>query len=213
MNERFQKMIELLRKGKAKDIKIETQAALDEGHTPKEILEDALMEGMAIVGDLFKRNEIYVPEMLIAARAMNASLEVLKPHIVAGDIEDRGTVVLGTVKGDLHDIGKNLVKIMMEGKGLKVIDLGVDVPAQRFIDEAKANNARVIALSALLTTTMAEMANVVKAAEATGERSSWKIMIGGAPVTESYKTEIGADYYTSDATTAADVAVRICQEA
>jgi len=209
MTERFETMIDLLRKGRAKEIQAETQAALDEGHTPKEILEQALMEGMRIVGDLFKTNQIYVPEMLIAARAMNASLEVLKPLFLAGDVEERGTVVLGTVKGDLHDIGKNLVKIMMEGKGLRVIDLGVDVPAQRFIDEARAHGARVIALSALLTTTMGEMQAVVRAAEAAGERDAVKILIGGAPVTEAFRQQIGADAFAPDATSGADAAVAI----
>ncbi len=167
------------------------------------------MEGMRIVGDLFKTNQIYVPEMLIAARAMNASLEVLKPLFLAGDVEERGTVVLGTVKGDLHDIGKNLVKIMMEGKGLKVIDLGVDVPAQRFIDEARTHGARVIALSALLTTTMGEMQAVVQAAEASGSRDAFKILVGGAPVTEAFRQQIGADAYAPDATSGADAAVAI----
>jgi len=209
MSERFETMIDLLRKGRAKEIQAETRAALDAGHTPKEILEQALMEGMRIVGDLSKNNQIYVPEMLIAARAMNASLEVLKPLFLAGDVEERGTVVLGTVKGDLHDIGKNLVKIMMEGKGLHVIDLGVDVPAQRFIDEARAHGARVIALSALLTTTMGEMQAVVRAAEASGSRDAFKILIGGAPVTEAFRQQIGADAYAPDATSGADAAVAI----
>ncbi len=212
MNERFERMIDLLRKGRAKEIQVETQAALDEGNAPKEILELALMEGMRIVGDLFKNNEIYVPEMLIAARAMNASLAVLKPHFLAGDIEERGTVVLGTVKGDLHDIGKDLVKIMMEGKGLKVIDLGVDVPADRFIAEAQAHGAGIVALSALLTTTMGEMHAVVRAAEASGSRGAFRILIGGAPVTESFKDQIGADYYAPDATSAADVAVAVFRD-
>ncbi|MFO7780216.1 MAG: corrinoid protein [Spirochaetia bacterium] len=212
MNERFETIIALLQRGKVKEIKAETQSALDDGYSPKEVLEEALMSAMAIVGEKFKNNDIYVPEMLIAARAMNASLAILKPHIVTGDITERGTVILGTVKGDLHDIGKNLVKIMMEGKGLTVIDLGVDVAAERFIEAAAEHGARVIAASALLTTTMAEMANVVKAAETAGVRDSVAIMIGGAPVTESYKTQIGVDYYASDATSAADIAVRVCGE-
>ena len=211
MNTQFETIIQLLRKGKAADIKIETQNALDSGFTPKEILEEALMEGMSIVGELFKNNQIFVPEMLIAARAMNASLSVLKPHLVTGDVVQKGTVILGTVKGDLHDIGKNLVKIMMEGKGLEVIDLGVDVPAESFVQKAAEHNAQIIALSALLTTTMAEMGNVVKAFEQAGTRNKVKILIGGAPVSETFRIQIGADFYTSDATSAADAAILLCK--
>lgn len=210
MNTQFETIIQLLRKGKAADIKVETQNALDAGFTPKEILEEALMEGMSIVGELFRNNQVFVPEMLIAARAMNASLSVLKPHLVSGDVTKKGTVVLGTVKGDLHDIGKNLVKIMMEGKGLEVIDLGVDVPAETFVQKAAEHNAKVVALSALLTTTMSEMGNVVKAFEQAGTRNDVKIMIGGAPVTESFRVQIGADNYTGDAASAADAAIQLC---
>ena len=140
---------------------------------------------MSVIGDKFKRNEVYVPDVLIAARAMNAGTEVLKPLLVESGVKARGKVVIGTVKGDLHDIGKNLVKMMMEGKGLEVIDLGIDVPAEKFISEAKANNAQIIACSALLTTTMGEMKNVVDLASKEGIRDKVKIMVGGAPLNEN----------------------------
>lgn len=207
---RLETIIDLLRRGRAPEIKIETQAALDEGISAANILEDGLMAGMQIIGDLFKENKIFVPEMLIAARAMAASLAILNPHLVSGEVKKKGTAILGTVKGDLHDIGKNLVKIMMEGKGLVVIDLGVDVAPEKYAAAAKEHGAQIIACSALLTTTMTEMKRVVQAAVDAGIRDSVKIMIGGAPVTESYKNEIGADFYSADAATASDVAIQAC---
>ena len=145
----LQEMSTLLQQGRAPKVKELVQQAINEGISPKEILEDGLLSGMSIIGGKFKNNEVFVPEVLIAARAMNAGVEVLKPHLVKEGIEPKGTVILGTVKGDLHDIGKNLVKMMMEGKGLKVIDLGVDVDADRFIEAAKENSANIIACSAL----------------------------------------------------------------
>ena len=201
---------ELLQKGKANEVRAAAQKGIDEGLSAKSILEDGLMPGMAIIGDKFKKNEVYVPEVLIAARAMNAGIEVLKPHMSEGDVAKKGTVVLGTVKGDLHDIGKNLVKIMMEGKGLNVIDLGIDVPAEKYVEAAKAHSADVVACSALLTTTMTEMENVVKALEEAGLRDKVAIMIGGAPVTQSFCDSIGADKYAPDAASAADEAIAIC---
>ena len=165
------------------------------------------MPGMSIIGDKFKKNEVYVPEVLIAARAMNAGIEILKPHMSDADVTNRGTVVLGTVKGDLHDIGKNLVKIMMEGKGMNVVDLGIDVSPEQFVSAAKENSADIIACSALLTTTMTEMENVVKAAEESGIRGDVTIMVGGAPVTQSFCESIGADKYAPDAASAADEAI------
>lgn len=208
-----QQIIDLLRKGDAKGIRETTERALSEGMSAEDILEEGLMKGMGIIGDLFKENRIFVPEMLIAARAMTASLEVLKPHLVGGEVTSRGTVILGTVKGDLHDIGKNLVRIMMEGKGITVIDLGVDVPARRFVEAAIEHGAGIIACSALLTTTMTQMREVVEAVEAAGIRKSVSIMIGGAPVNEAFKEQIGADVYTSDAASASDVAVLILEGA
>ena len=201
---------EMLQKGKANEVKELSQKGLDEGLTAKSLLEDGLMPGMAIIGDKFKKNEVYVPEVLIAARAMNAGIAVLKPYMSEADVINKGTVVLGTVKGDLHDIGKNLVKIMMEGKGLNVVDLGIDVTPEKFVDAAKESSADIIACSALLTTTMTEMENVVKAAEEAGIRGQVKILVGGAPVTQSFCDSIGADRYAPDAASAADEAIAAC---
>ena len=201
---------ELLQKGKANEVKEMAQKGLDEGLAAKSILEEGLMPGMAIIGDKFKKNEVYVPEVLIAARAMNAGIEILKPHMSDSDVNNKGTVVLGTVKGDLHDIGKNLVKIMMEGKGMNVVDLGIDVSPEKFVEAAKESNADVIACSALLTTTMTEMENVVKALEEAGIRDKVTIMVGGAPVTQSFCDSIGADRYAPDAASAADEAIAAC---
>lgn len=203
---------EFLQKGKAKDVKALTQQAVDEGMAAQDILDQGLLTGMSAIGVKFKNNEVFVPEVLIAARAMNAGMEILKPLLIADNMESRGTVVIGTVKGDLHDIGKNLVGMMMKGKGLTVIDLGTDVSPARFVEEAIANKANIIACSALLTTTMKEMENVVKAVKDASLDSSIKVMVGGAPVTESFKTSIGADVYTSDAATAAEVALELCKK-
>ncbi|MDD3824030.1 MAG: corrinoid protein [Sphaerochaetaceae bacterium] len=204
---------EFLQRGKAKDVRELTQQAVDEGMGPEEILDQGLLAGMNVIGVKFKNNEIFVPEVLIAARAMNAGMEILKPLLAAAHAQTRGTVVIGTVKGDLHDIGKNLVGMMMKGKGLNVIDLGTDVAPKRFVEEAIANKANIIACSALLTTTMKEMEHVVKAVREAGLQDSVKVMVGGAPVTESFKNTIGADRYTSDAATAAEVALALCQGA
>lgn len=198
-----------LQNGKTKDIKVLVPKALEEGVPAKDILNDGLLAGMSIVGVKFKNNEIFVPEVLIAARAMKAGAEILKPYLVSADIKPAGKVVLGTVRGDFHDIGKNLVKMMMEGNGLEVIDLGVDVAPEAFVSAAKENDANIIACSALLTTTMAEMKNVVDLCVAEGIRENVKIMIGGAPITDEYCKEIGADAYTSDAATAAETAVSL----
>ena len=193
-----------LMKGKANDVKTAVQQALDEGMEPGTILNDGLLAGMSVIGERFKRNEVYVPEVLIAARAMKAGMEILQPKLVSSGVEPKGTVVIGTVKGDLHDIGKNLVGMMLEGAGFKVIDIGIDVPAEKFVSEAKANNADIICVSALLTTTMTNMKSVVEAVAASD--ISPKIMIGGAPVTQAYCDEIGADGYSADAASAAELA-------
>ncbi len=203
---------ELLQKGKAKDVRALTQQAVDEGYSIQEILDEGLLSGMSIIGVKFKNNEVYVPEVLIAARAMNAGMEVLKPLLVENNVENRGTVVIGTVKGDLHDIGKNLVGMMMRGKGLTVIDLGTDVAPSAFIENAISNNANIIACSALLTTTMKEMGNVVKAVKDAHLDDKVKVMIGGAPVTESFKDMIQADAYSSDAASAAEIALELCKK-
>lgn len=201
-----------LQAGKAKLVKELVQKALDEGFKPQEILNEGLLPGMAVIGEKFKKDEIYVPDVMIAARAMNMGTELLKPLLASSGVKAAGKVILGTVAGDLHDIGKNLVKMMMEGRGLEVIDLGVDVPAARFVETAMGENAQIIACSTLLTTTMAEMENVVKAARDAGIRDKVSIMVGGAPVTQSFCETISADFYTPDAASAADVAAKICEE-
>ena len=198
---------EWLQKGRAPKVKAFVQQALDEGIPASEILQDGLLDGMNIIGQKFKNNEVFVPEVLVAARAMNRGVEVLRPYLVADGVEEKGTVVLGTVKGDMHDIGKNLVRMMMEGKGLKVIDLGVDVPVDKFLDAARENDAQIICCSALLTTTMGEMRNVVEAVQASEMKGKVKVMIGGAPITQTFCDQIGADCYTPDAASAADAAV------
>lgn len=200
-----------LQKGRAKDVKTLVTQAIEEGIPVKDILEKGLLDGMGIIGEKFKNNEVFVPEVLVAARAMNQGAALLKPLMSEAGVESAGRVCIGTVKGDLHDIGKNLVKMMMEGKGLEVIDLGVDVPPARYIETAKAENCSVICCSALLTTTMNVMEEVVKEAEKAGVRDTVKIMVGGAPVTQAFCDKIGADVYTADAATAADKAVELCR--
>ena len=207
----IEEIVTFLQRGRAPKVKELVTEALSAGIEPEKILEEGLLSAMATVGEKFKRNEVFVPEVLVAARAMNAGLEILKPHIAESGAISKGVVVIGTVKGDLHDIGKNLVKMMIGGKGIEVIDLGVDIPAERFIDSAIENKADIICLSALLTTTMGEMKNVVDAANAAGIRDKVKIMIGGAPITDSFKDSIGADVFTMDAASAADAALAILE--
>ena len=180
-----------------------TRAALAAGIEAGRVLNEAMIPAMAEVGRLFEINEYYVPELLIAARAMKAGLAILKPELVATGVEPKGKVVVGTVKGDLHDIGKNLVAIMVEGAGYEVIDLGVDVAPERYVSTAVEQGAQVIGLSALLTTTMPSMRATVEALEESGMHGKIKIMIGGAPVTQKYADEIGADGYARDAAGAA----------
>ena len=200
---------EAMQKGRAKQVKQLVPQALEEGVPAKQILEEGLLAGMDIVGKKFKANEIFVPEVLVAARAMNAGTELLKPYLSEAGVESKGKVVLGTVKGDLHDIGKNLVRMMFEGKGLEVIDLGVDVAPETFVQAAIDNDCKIIACSALLTTTMPVMAEVVEKAKEAGIRDNVKIMIGGAPITDKFCETIGADAYTSDAASAASKAVEL----
>ena len=184
-----------------------TKAAMKDGVPAAEILQKGLIAGMSVVGERFKKNEVYVPEVLIAARAMNAAMEALGPELVKAGVKPLGTVVLGTVKGDLHDIGKNLVGMMLKGAGLKVVDAGIDVPADKFIAAAKESGATLVAMSALLTTTMPQMAEVIKAIKASGIKV--KTLIGGAPVTQAYADEVGADGYAPDAASAADAAKKL----
>ncbi|SKC77100.1 corrinoid protein [Maledivibacter halophilus] len=210
MNEKLAEISSLLQAGKAGKCKKAVKAAVEEGIPAQTILDEGLLSGMNIIGAKFKANEVFVPEVLVAARCMNKSLDILKPLLMQGGAEPVGTVVIGTVKGDLHDIGKNLVGIMMQGKGLTVIDLGVDVPAERFVEAAKENNADIVACSALLTTTMGEMQGVVDTIKKSDIADKVKIMIGGAPITPEFCVEIGADKYTADGAEAAEAAYEIC---
>lgn len=182
--------------------------ALDEGYVPAQIINDGLIKGMDVIGERFKNNEVFVPEVMMAARAMKAAMEVLKPLLKSGDVSEKGTVVIGTVKGDQHDIGKNLVAIMLESKGFRVIDLGVNVAPEKYVETAIKENADIIACSALLTTTMINMKAVVELAREKTD-SKVKVMIGGAPVTQSFCDQIGADGYSEDAAAAAELAERL----
>ncbi|MDD3925837.1 MAG: corrinoid protein [bacterium] len=197
---------EALLVGNAAKVKELTEKALGEGVSPKDIIQQGLIPGMGVVGVKFKNNEYYVPEVLIAARAMHAGLNIVKPMLADSGMEPVGRIAIGTVKGDLHDIGKNLVAMMLEGAGFDVNDLGIDVTADKFVEVVKDGSVDVIAMSALLTTTMPSMADTIKALEAAGLRDKVKIMIGGAPVTQNYADEIGADGYSADAASAVDTA-------
>ena len=201
----WQKIADSVYGGKRDDVASLVQAALDEGSTPQEALDKGLIAGMSHVGEDFKNNVIYVPEVLIAARAMKAGMEIIKPLLAEAKIEPKGRVVLGTVKGDLHDIGKNLVGMMLEGAGYEIIDAGVDVPPEKFIEEAKEKGAGVVAMSALLTTTMLAMRDTIQAFDQAGIRDSVKVVVGGAPVTQKWCDEIGADGYAPDAASAVDL--------
>lgn len=205
----LKKLKENVISGKADEVKELTQKALDEGRDVEKVLNEALIAGMDVVGEKFKKNEFYVPEMLIAARAMKAGMEVLRPVLTDKDIKGPGKVVLGTAQGDLHDIGKNLVGMMFEGAGFEIIDLGTDVPSEKFVKAVKENDAQLVGISALLTTTMLSMKDVIKAMEETELREKVKIMIGGAPITQGYADEIGADGYAPDAASAVDKAKEI----
>ncbi len=184
--------------------------AIDEGVAPADVLRTGLIAGMSIIGERFKKNEVYVPEVLIAARAMHGGLDILEPHLKATGVEPVGIVVVGTVKGDLHDIGKNLVAMMMQGGGLKVVDVGIDVEPEKFVEAVKESGAQVVAMSALLTTTMPQMPAVIKAIQEAGVAA--KTLIGGAPVTQNYADEIGADGYAPDAASAVDKALELMGE-
>ena len=203
---------ENMQKGKRKQVVALVQQALEEGIPPQQILDEGLLSAMDVVGVKFRNNEVFVPEVLVAARAMNAGAEILKAHMSEGSASSRGKIVLGTVKGDLHDIGKNLVRMMFEGKGFEVIDLGVDVDPEKFVTTAIEEDCKIIACSALLTTTMPAIGDVVKAVEAAGIRDKVKIMIGGAPVTQEFCDTIGADSYTKDAASAAAAAVELMEQ-
>jgi 5-methyltetrahydrofolate--homocysteine methyltransferase len=201
----YNEISELLQKGKAKEIVEAVEKALAQGAAPADILEKGLMSGMNIIGGKFKQGEVFVPEVMIAARAMNRASAALKTALMEAGIQSVGKAIICTVKGDQHDIGKNLVKMMIEGKGIEVVDLGVDCSNEKIIEEVKNSDAKVLCLSALLTTTMEAQKGVIDALKAAGLRDKVKVMIGGAPVTQGFADEIGADAYTPDAATAAEV--------
>jgi len=184
-----------------------TRAAIEEGVAAKSILDDGLIGGMDTVGEKWKRNEVYIPEVLIAARAMKGAMSVLEPELVKAGVESAGKFLIGTVQGDLHDIGKNLVAMLLKGAGFDVIDAGIDVPSEKFLEQAKATGAQIIGMSALLTTTMPAMEKTLKAMKEAGIPA--KIVIGGAPVTQEYADKIGADGYAADAASAVDMAKQL----
>ena len=205
----YDELSELIQKGKVKETGPAVQAALDSGVDAQSILDQGLLVGMAILGEKFKNGEVFVPEVMIAAKALNEGTAILKPILVANDVKPVGKVVILTVEGDLHDIGKNLVKLMMEGVGFESLDLGADVSAEKVINAVKDFQPDIVAMSAMLTTTMAQHKVTIDALEAAGLRDKVKIMVGGTPMTEKFAKEIGADAYTIDAASAADAAVKL----
>jgi 5-methyltetrahydrofolate--homocysteine methyltransferase len=206
MNAILKSLYDNVVEGNAAETKAGVQAALDASLEPGTILSDGLISAMREVGRLFEEGEYFVPEMLIAARAMQAGLGLLKPHLASASVKSAGKVVIGTVKGDLHDIGKNLVAMMLEGAGFEIVDLGTDVSPDKFLASIESSGADIIAMSALLTTTMPNMKVTIDALQASGGRSKVKVMVGGAPVTEAYARQIGADGYAPDASRAVAVA-------
>jgi len=211
MSELLENISAMLQKGKMKDVAALTQQAVDEGIDALTILNEGLMPGMDIIGERFKKNTIFIPEVLIAARAMAAGTDILRPLLSASGVSQKGIVVLGTIKDDLHDIGKNLVRMMMESKGLEVIDLGTNVHPDKFVEAAIEHNADIIACSALLTTTMVYIKDVIEAVKASPIADKVKTMIGGAPINNAFCQSVGADYYTPDAPSAAQKALEICK--
>lgn len=209
----MEELKEAVERGKKKVAVPLVEQALAEGVPAQEILDDALISAMDVVGDKFSKNEIFVPEMLVAAKTMGACTEILKPHLAEGGSEPVGKGMIATVKGDMHDIGKNLVRLMLEGKGFEMADLGVDVPADQIVQYLKDNpDTKLVCLSALLTTTMPALAEAVQAIDDAGEHEGRVIMVGGAPVTQEFADKIGADYYTSDAgACAAKAAVAVAE--
>lgn len=192
-------------KGKSKQVKLLVDEAIKQGIPVKQILDDGLISAMAVVGENFKQNKIYVPEMLIAARAMSAGLSILEPLLTKSGVKPLGKVVIGTVKGDLHDIGKNLVAMMIKGVGATVYDLGIDVPDKNFVEKAEEVGADIVCISALLTTTMPAIGDVIKEFENAGVRDKYYIMVGGAPVSDAFAKQVKADKYTPNASEAAEV--------
>ncbi len=202
----LEEISEFLQKGKRKNVKALIEQALEEGIDPKMILKEGLMSGMSIIGGKFKREEVFVPDVMMAARAMNVGLSILEPKLVEAGNEPIGRVVIGTVQGDLHDIGKNLTAMLLKGAGFEIYDMGVDVSAEAFLEKAEEVNADIIGLSALLSTTMLQMKEVIDLLKEKNLRDKYIVMIGGAPITNEFAEEIGADYYTPDAASAAEAA-------
>ena len=202
----LEEISEFLKNGKRKNVKALIEQALEEGIDPKIILKEGLMSGMSIIGGKFKREEVFVPDVMMAARAMNVGLSILEPKLVEAGNEPIGRVVIGTVQGDLHDIGKNLTAMLLKGAGFEIYDMGVDVSAEAFLEKAEEVNADIIGLSALLSTTMSQMKEVIDLLKEKNLRDKYIVMIGGAPITNEFAEEIGADYYTPDAASAAEVA-------
>ena len=200
---------EAVQKGRVKDVLALIDTGLAEGLSAQSLLNDGLLTGMSILGAKFRNNEVFVPEVLIAARALNKGTELLKPRLIEAGVEAKGKAVIGTVQGDLHDIGKNLVKMMLEGAGFAVVDLGVDVADDQFVQAIRDETPDIVCLSALLTTTMEQQRKVVEAVGAAGLRDRVKILVGGAPITQGFCTDIGADGYAPDAASAADLATSL----
>lgn len=199
--------------GDAKGVAALTQQGLDEGIPAQSILNDVLIPGMGVVGQLFEKNEYFVPELLLAARAMYAALALLRPRLQAGEYKSAGKAIVGTVQGDLHDIGKKLVMIMLEGSGFEVVDLGTDVPAERFVEAVKEGSSQIVGLSALLTTTLPGMEKTVRAIKEYDPSGKVKVIVGGAPVTQAFADSIGADGYGRDATAAVTLAQELIGDA
>jgi 5-methyltetrahydrofolate--homocysteine methyltransferase len=206
MEELFEKVAEALIAGREDDVKELTQDALGKGSVAKQILDRGLLAGMDVVGKRFKADEMFLPEVLLCARCMHGAMDILRPLLSEGDAAGAGTYVIGTVEGDLHDIGKNLVSMMLQGAGFNVIDLGVNITARQFLDAVKAHRPKVLGMSALLTTTMPKMEETIHALKEAGIRDQVKVMCGGAPVTQDFVDKIGADAYGSNAASAVDKA-------
>ena len=200
---RFEEMSALLQKGKAKDLVAMIQEELAAGTTAQDILNCSLIEGINVIGEKFKNNQVFIPEVLITARAMNEALKILRPELQKTGVEPIGKCIICTVKGDLHDIGKNLCKIMLEGNGIECVDLGVDAGPDKIVDAIKTSGSKLVCLSSLLTTTMVNQGTIIDAIKAAGLRDKVKIMVGGAPVTQDFADKIGVDAYTDDAASAA----------
>ena len=206
MSDLLNEIKEAIIDGSAKIVSEKVTAALEEGFDPEQILNDAMIAGMAEVGQLFEDGEYFVPEMLVAARAMTTGMQILKPRLVQADVKAAGKVAIGTVQGELHDIGKNLVGMMLEGASFEIIDLGADVPPEKFVEAVQKDHVQIVAMSALLTTTMPSMKTTIEALEAAGVRDQVKVMVGGAPLSDQYAKEIRADGYAPDANKAVALA-------